>query len=124
MDRIFLKGLVFFGRHGCYASENELGQKFVVDIDLFSDLTDAAASDRLEDTLDYVRIYNLARETVEGPPVKLLETVAGRIADAALREPGVQAVKVRINKPHIALPGALEGIGVEIYRERNDQSHG
>lgn len=119
MDRIFLEGLVFFGRHGCYASENELGQKFVVDIDLFTDLSKAAASDQLEDTLDYVRIYNIAREAIEGPPVKLLETVAGRIADASLQEHGVQAVKVRINKPHIALPGALDGIGVEIYRERN-----
>jgi len=120
MDRIFLKGLVFFGRHGCYASENELGQKFVVDIDLSCDLAAAAISDRLEDTLDYVRIYNLAREAIEGPPVKLLETVAGRIADAALQEPGVQAIKVCINKPHIALPGALDGIGVEIYRQRNE----
>jgi len=121
MDQIFLNGLVFFGRHGCYASENELGQKFVVDIELSCDLTAAAASDKLEDTLDYVRIYNLARETVEGPPVKLLETVAGRIADAALGEAGVLAVKVRINKPHIALPGALDGVGVEISRERNNE---
>lgn len=118
MDQIFLNGLVFFGRHGCYASENELGQKFVVDIELSCDLSAAAASDKLEDTLDYVRIYNLARETVEGPPVKLLETVAGRIADAALGEPGVSAVKVRINKPHIALPGALDGVGVEISRSK------
>lgn len=118
MDQIFLKGLVFFGRHGCYASENELGQKFVVDIELTCDLTAASASDRLEDTLDYVRIYNLAREVVESPPVKLLETLAGRIADAALCEPRVLAAKVRISKPHIALPGALDGVGVEITREK------
>ena len=118
MDQIFLNGLVFFGRHGCYASENELGQKFVVDIELSCDLTVAAASDRLEDTLDYVRIYNLAREIVEGPTVKLLETVAARIADAATAEPGIFSAKVRVSKPHIALPGALDGVGVEITREK------
>ena len=57
MDRILLNGLTFFGKHGCHAAENELGQKFVVDIELECDLSAAGATDALEDTIDYVNIY-------------------------------------------------------------------
>ena len=73
MDRILLNGLVFFGKHGCHAAEQELGQKFLVDIELECDLRAAGESDSLEDTLDYVAIYNHAREVMEGESAKLLE---------------------------------------------------
>jgi dihydroneopterin aldolase len=52
MDRILLNGLTFFGHHGCHAAENELGQKFIVDIALDCDLRAAGASDTLDDKLN------------------------------------------------------------------------
>jgi dihydroneopterin aldolase len=116
MDRILLNGLVFFGRHGCHQAEKELGQKFVVDIELECDLRDAGRSDQLDDTLDYVAMYNAARDILEGEPVQLLETLAQRIADFALQDGRVTSAWVRVRKPHIALPGALDFIGVEITR--------
>ncbi len=119
MDRILLKGLSFFGRHGCHAAEKELGQKFLVDIELECDLTDASRSDDMDDTIDYVAIYNHAREVVEGPSVQLLEVLAGRIADFALQDERVESAWVSVKKPHIALPGALEYLGVEITRSRS-----
>lgn len=120
MDRILLNGLVFFGKHGCHAAENELGQKFVVDIELETDLSAAGASDDLNDTIDYVAIYNHAREVIEGEPAKLLESLAERIAAFALIDQRVDSAWVRIKKPHIALPGALEAIGIEITRTRDE----
>jgi len=119
MDRILLNGLTFFGRHGCHAAEKELGQKFVVDIELECDLHAAGHSDDLSDTLDYVAVYNAARDIVQGEPVQLLETLAQRIADFALRDERVLSAWVRVRKPQIALPGALDYIGVEITRERD-----
>jgi dihydroneopterin aldolase len=118
MDKILLDGLVFFGRHGCHAAENELGQKFIVDIELECDLSTAGVSDDLNDTLDYVAVYNAAREILEGEPAKLLESLADRIADFCLQDERVLSAWVRIRKPHIALPGALDFIGIEITRER------
>jgi dihydroneopterin aldolase len=122
MDRILLNGLVFFGKHGCHAAENELGQKFVVDIELECDLSIAGQSDKLDDTIDYVAIYNAAREVLEGEPAKLLEHLAQRIADFALQDERVLSAWVRIKKPHIALPGALDSIGIEITRSRDDDT--
>lgn len=120
MDRILLNGLVFFGKHGCHAAEQELGQKFLVDIELECDLSAAGESDSLEDTLDYVAIYNHAREVMEGESAKLLEHLAQRIADFALIDQRVSSAWVRLRKPHIALPGALDFIGIEITRTRED----
>jgi len=119
MDRILLNGLIFFGRHGCHAAENELGQKFTVDIELECDLAEAGLSDDVEDTVDYVTIYNAAKEIMEGEPAKLLESLAQRIADAALEDERIKSAWVRIRKPQIALPGVLDYIGIEITRARD-----
>jgi dihydroneopterin aldolase len=119
MDKILLDGLVFFGKHGCLAAENDLGQKFIVDIELECDLSAPSLSDNLSDTIDYVSIYNAAREVMEGESAKLLEHLAQRIADFALQDERVLSAWVRIRKPHIALPGSLDFVGVEITRERD-----
>jgi dihydroneopterin aldolase len=63
----------------------------------------------------------MAREVVEGPPVQLVETLAERIAAGTLEDhPAVQAVKVRVTKPHVRLGGTvLAGSAVEILRRRD-----
>ena len=124
MDRILLNGLSFFGRHGCHAAEQELGQKFIVDIELECDLNAACVSDDLQDSIDYVAIYNAARDVIEGESAQMLESLAQRIADFALRDERVVSAWVRIRKPHIALPGALDYIGIEITRGRDDVENG
>ncbi len=120
MDRILLNGLVFFGRHGCLEAERELGQKFLVDIELECDLSEASLSDDMADTVDYVAIYNAAREIVEGPPARLLESLAQRIADFALGDERVVSAWVRIRKPHVAIMGGLDSLGIEITRGRDE----
>lgn len=122
MDKILLNGLTFFGKHGHYPAENELGQKFIIDIEIDFDLHAAGESDALADTLDYVTIYEHAREVIEGEPAKLLESLAQRIADFCLMDERVDSAWVRVRKPHIALPAALDFIGVEITRTRGDIS--
>ncbi len=121
MDRILLKGLSFFGRHGCHQAEKDLGQKFLVDIELECDLEAASRSDDLDDTVDYIALYNYAREVIEGPSVQLLEVLAGRIADFALQDERVESAWVAVRKPHVAVPGPLEFLGVEITRSRASQ---
>ena len=118
MDKILLQGLVFFGRHGCHAAERELGQKFSVDIEMSSDLSLACATDDMNDTVDYVAVYNAAREIIEGESAFLLESLAQRIADFCLSDNRVLDVRVRIRKPHVAMPGALDYLGIEIFRQK------
>ena len=119
-DRILLEGMVFHGRHGTLPAERELGQPFVIDVELRLDLRPAGLSDELAQTVDYGQVHRRAREIVEGEPVNLTETVAERIAAALLEDhPGVDAVRVMVAKPHVRLDGTvLAGSAVEILRRR------
>jgi len=118
VDKILLSGLTFFGRHGCLAAERELGQKFLVDVELECDLSRAAISDDLNDTVDYIAIYRKAQDVIEGPTAHLLEHLAAQIGDFALRDPRVEVARVRIRKPHVAVPAELDFLGVEMERRR------
>ena len=118
MDKILLAGLQFFGRHGCHPAEHDLGQMFVVDIELDADLQLAARTDDLNDTVNYVEIYHEAKRVIEGPRAALLEHLAAQIGDFVLKDPRVVAARVRIKKPHVAVGGVLDFLGVEIERKK------
>jgi 7,8-dihydroneopterin aldolase/epimerase/oxygenase len=117
MDRILLEGMSFFGHHGVYPAERELGTHFTVDVELELDLAVAGGSDRLEDTLDYREPYRLVREVVEGEPCQLVETLAERAAERLLALERVERVRVVVRK-RPPLAGELRAIGVEVTRSR------
>jgi dihydroneopterin aldolase len=119
-DRIILEGMVFYGRHGVLPAERELGQPFVVDVELWLDLRPAGLSDDLAKTVDYGEVHRLAKQVVEGEPVDLTETVAERIANATLEEhPLVEVVRVKVKKPNVRLGDTvLDGSAVQIVRRR------
>jgi len=110
-----MEGMAFFGRHGVFPAERELGARFTVDVELEGDLHRAGRSDRLEDTIDYTRAYELVREVVEGEPCRLLETVAERITERLLQLPRVHRATVRVHK-RPPLDGEFRSFGVEISR--------
>jgi dihydroneopterin aldolase len=120
-DKILLEGMVFYGRHGTLPAERELGQPFAVDVELRLDLRPAGLSDDLTQTVDYGEVHKQVKEIVEGPPVNLTETLAERIAATVLGEhPPVEAVRVKVAKPHVRLGDTvLEGSAVEILRRRD-----
>lgn len=119
-DRILLEGMIFVGYHGTLPAERELGQRFVIDIELRCDLRAAGERDDLTQTVDYSEVYRAARAIVEGPPVGLTETVAERIASAIFADqPRVEAVRVKVSKPNVRLDDTvLTGSAVEIVRQR------
>ncbi len=118
-DKIRLQGMVFYGYHGVSPAERELGQRFVVDLEVERDLSAAAASDDPNDTADYSRMFETVREVVEGPGRKLLEGVAEEVARRILSDFNVDSVRVRVKKPHVPMRGAvLSHSAVEIFRER------
>jgi dihydroneopterin aldolase len=116
MDKIQVQGIQFFGRHGVTAAEREVGQRFVVDVELRLDLAGAGASDRLEDTVNYVAVHDLVQAIGRGAPVTLLEALADRIAQAVLRQFAPKEVTVRVRKPAPPIDGVMEWVGIEITR--------
>lgn len=118
-DRILLEGMRFFGFHGNNPEEREIGQPFVVDLEVEADLSAAGRSDSLDDTINYAALYRAVKGVMEGPPRNLLEAVAQDIADAVLGGFAVDAVKVRVRKTQPPIRDArLESAGAEIERRR------
>lgn len=116
MDRIEISGLHVFGHHGVFPEERQRGQLFAIDLVLECDLTAAASSDALADTVDYHALARRAAEEVAGTRFTLIEALASHLADLALREARVTAVEVRVAKPEVAIPLELDAVAVVIRR--------
>jgi dihydroneopterin aldolase len=115
-DRILMAGLEFYGYHGVRPEENRLGQRFVIDVEMRLDLRGAGENDDLARTVDYGAVHADIRAIVEGTPLKLIETVAERIATTVLTRSLVTSVVVRVRKPDVPIAGTLDYVGVEIER--------
>jgi dihydroneopterin aldolase len=117
-DRIRLSGLRFHGYHGVFDHERANGQPFVVDLELRTDLSRAAATDDLAETIDYGVVASQVEAVVTGEPVQLIETVAQRIADAVLADPRIVGVLVTLHKPEAPIEQPFDNVAVVIERRR------
>lgn len=118
-DRIELTGIRAWGHHGVLDHERRLGQEFVVDLSLAVDLTTAAASDDLADTVDYGVLAQRTADVVAGDPCHLLEALADRIAAMALGDHRVEAVTVTVHKPSAPFPVPVAEAAVTMTRARD-----
>ena len=97
-----------------------LGQRFLIDVVLTLDVTEAAQSDRLDATVDYQRVYNICRQIVEKERMRLLEALANRLIDAVLEAcPRVSRMDVVVKKPSAPLGGALDYVALETGKDRD-----
>lgn len=104
MIRIELHGLEIYGYHGVEEYERRDGQPFLYDIEL--ELAAEPLSDRIADTVDYGLVALTVRRVSDERPLQLLETLAARVADVLLAEFRLaQAVRVRVRKPRVWIPG-------------------
>jgi dihydroneopterin aldolase len=118
VDRIVLKDMAFFARHGVLAEERERGGVFFVDVELECDLHPAGHSDDLADTVDYREVYRRVEAVLTGPPKQLLEALAEDVAHSLLRLAGVEAVRVEVRKPHADVGGPVAYAAVQVERRR------
>ena len=118
LDRVALRGLRGFGRHGVLPAERSLGQWFGVDVELGLDTRSAAAGDDLEETVNYAAVASDVVALIEGEPVNLIETLAQRIAEQCLARPGVMQVEVTVHKPGAPVSVPFDDVSVTITRSR------
>lgn len=114
-DEIRLLGIGGYGFHGVLAEERSAGQPFHVDVVLHVDTAEAARTDDLGHTANYADVARAIVDVIEGEPVNLIETLAARIADAALRF-GPAKVDVTVHKPQAPLGVAFTDVQVHISR--------
>jgi dihydroneopterin aldolase len=121
MDEILLEGMLFYGYHGVNPEEQALGQRFIVDLTVTADLSEAGRTDDLTTTISYSHIFKRIRPIVETERFQLLEALGETIASTVLTEfPRANAVSVTVRKPGVAIRGSiLESAGVRIRRSRS-----
>ncbi|MFD0962070.1 dihydroneopterin aldolase [Paenibacillus chungangensis] len=124
MDKMKVKGMRFYGYHGVYPEENKLGQQYSVDLELYLDLEQAAVTDDLQYTVNYAELHSVVKKMVEGPPVQLIETLAGNIASEVLEAyTMVNEVMVGVTKPHPPFDIHFDGVSVQLRRKRDEHGN-
>lgn len=119
MDKILLSGMEFYGYHGVFQEEKKLGQRYIVDVELHTDLKAAGKSDQITDSIDYGEVFQEVKKIVEGEPKDLIEAVAESIAERLLtRYTKLTACLIKVTKPNPPIAGNYQSVAVQIYRER------
>lgn len=117
MDIVYLRDLKIECVIGIFEWERRIKQTVVLDLDMAADIRRAAASDRIDDTLDYKAVSKRVVDFVGTSQFQLVETLAERVAAIVLDEFKVPWVRVRVNKRG-AIRNAAD-VGVVIERSRN-----
>jgi dihydroneopterin aldolase len=118
MDKIFLSALSVECIVGIWDWERRVKQTVILDLEMAADIRRAAASDSIEDTVDYKKVAKRLLAFVGESQFHLVETLAERIAQVVVVEFGVEWVKVRLNTQG-AIRGARD-VGIEIERRAAD----
>lgn len=116
-DIIYLHALKIDTVIGIFEWERCVKQAVILDLDMAADIRKAAASDKIEDTLDYKAVSKRLLEYVGKNQFQLVETLAERVAEIILNEFNVSWLRLRVNKKG-AVRGAVD-VGVIIERGRN-----
>lgn len=118
-DQITITGIHGYGHHGLFENERSNGQDFYVDLILNLDLSQAAQSDAIEDTVNYAEITELTHQEITTDPVNLIEKLAYRIAERILSShPKIKAITVTVHKPQAPVGLKVQDISVVVNKTR------
>ncbi|MGF7184210.1 dihydroneopterin aldolase [Desulfitispora alkaliphila] len=120
MEKIIMEKLEFYAYHGVLQEEKDLGQRFLVDVEIGFEGAKAGKSDKIEDTINYATVYDGVKNIVVNQKFNLIEKLAEEIASYVLTIDKVYWCKVRVNKPQAPIAGIFNNVAIEIMRERND----
>ncbi len=118
MDIIFISDLRIDTVIGIYDWERLIKQTVCIDLELACDCKKAAATDSVEDTLNYKEVSKRLKEFVGASDFKLVETLAERVAGLIIEEFGVSWLRLRVNK----LGALRDAHGVGVLIERGEKS--
>lgn len=117
MDIVFLRELKVETVIGIYDWEREIRQTVVLDLEMSSDVQRAAASDSIDDALNYKAVAKRLVGFIEGSSFQLVETLAERCAEIVIQEFGVDWLRLSLNK--IGAVSGARDVGVLIERSRS-----
>lgn len=117
MDKIYVQDLEVFAYHGVFEEEKQLGQKFLVSMELTLDLRKAALAEDLKQSVHYGELCQKVDALFKEDSYDLIETVAEKTAHVILVQyPQVKEVKVKVKKPWAPILKSLDFVAVEVNR--------
>jgi len=115
-DTISVRGIRVRGRHGVLGFEQQLGQTFIVDVDMQVDTVLAGETDDLRHTVDYGTVANEVAAIVGGEPFQLIEALAAALAQRVKEFDGVEQVTITVHKPYAPVTEVFDDVIVRITR--------
>ncbi len=114
LSTIRIIGAEIYARHGVGEAERTIGGRYSFDIDMQADITDAARTDHVADTVNYQEVYEMTRDILTGTNRRLLESLVVEIAETILaRFPRTESVAVRLRKLSVPIDGVIRAVEVE-----------
>ena len=118
MGYIHINTIRLYAYHGCLPEERKIGSDYTVDLKVRADLSKAASSDSLEDTVDYVEMHKIVKEEM-AIPSDLLEHICKRISDRVLEDLHlIDEVEVRVTKCNPPIMGDVKSVSVSLHAQR------
>jgi len=119
MDAIIIEGLKVDTVVGCFNWERQIIQPLMLDLNIRTNLEQAAQSDELEDTLNYAEICEISARVIQEAQPKLIEHAAKLVLDALfVTFESVESIMITIRKP--AIIAQANSVGIRLERHRND----
>jgi dihydroneopterin aldolase len=117
MDKIHIEGLEVFALIGVYDWEREHQQRLIVDVELSADLSLAALTDDVNNTLNYAEIAQGLSNFAAKSQYKLIEALASHMLDWLLHSfPKLKKVRLKLSKPDIL--ANANNVAVEFTKEQ------
>ncbi len=118
-DRLILKNMIFYGYHGAFSAEKEMGQRYEVDLEISTDLQPSGQTDDIDLALNHVDLYTIVKSIVEEREFNLIEAIAESIASEIISAYDIYEVTVRVRKVSPSLGGVLDYVEAVITRKGN-----
>ncbi|MCH7382878.1 dihydroneopterin aldolase [Acinetobacter dispersus] len=119
MDAIIIEGLKVDTVVGCFNWERQIIQPLMLDLTIHNDLSQAAHSDELEDTLNYAQLCELAAQVIQEAKPKLIEHAAQLVLECLFKTfPSIESISITIRKP--AIIAQANAVGIRLERNRNN----
>lgn len=120
-SKVFIEGIKIHAYHGVLPQERIVGNDYVISVSAEYDVSKAAESDDVADTLNYADIFNAVKDEM-GKPSKLIEHVAGRIAERLFRQfEGIESLTLKVVKANPPMGADCDGAGI-VLQLTNDKN--
>jgi dihydroneopterin aldolase len=118
---IRIKNAQFYAYHGALKEEQNIGGKFEIDVDVYTNFSEAAKHDNLQLTTNYHEIYKFLDKIIHSHNYYLIETIATKIADEVLEHfDGIDKIIVKVRKRSVPVGGMLDFVEAEVIKAKNE----